>query len=169
MTIELDVEVYQRIQLFPWFAHCGEPGVVDMGVATQPILDIATAMSSLQSILWCDAKTHAQGELTAYLAGQDYAAYGEHWNTLAKQSEAFDESLAIQVTDALVTHGLEKDVAPLILVDVGRAALEISFRRKFRKAPVFFEQLLKVYEAGRLPCGWDGEIDDWPNGKLLVY
>lgn len=31
----------------------------------------------------------------------------------------------------------------------------------------FFTELLMVYEAGHLPCGW--ENGEWPEGRLLVY
>jgi hypothetical protein len=31
--------------------------------------------------------------------------------------------------------------------------------------PSFSDDLLRVYERGRFPCGWKGE---WPNGKLIV-
>jgi hypothetical protein len=30
----------------------------------------------------------------------------------------------------------------------------------------FFHELLTVYQAGHLPCGWIGA---WPEGKLVVY
>ena len=56
-----------------------------------------------------------------------------------------------------------------ILGSLNCAALEKSFRQKFPKAPVFFEQLIEVYEAGRLPCGWEGNVDDWPHGSLVVH
>ena len=32
--------------------------------------------------------------------------------------------------------------------------------------PVFFTRLLPAYEAGRYPCGWEG---DYPEGRLIVF
>jgi hypothetical protein len=57
----------------------------------------------------------------------------------------------------------------LILLELNLAAMEVSYRRKFRKAPAFFERLLDIYEAGHLPCGWEGDLDHWPEGSLLVH
>lgn len=31
---------------------------------------------------------------------------------------------------------------------------------------VFYENVLKIYLAGQLPCGWDGK---YPEGRIMVY
>ncbi len=31
------------------------------------------------------------------------------------------------------------------------------------------ERLLKVYEAGRLPCGWNWSMSDRPVGSVVVF
>jgi hypothetical protein len=54
-------------------------------------------------------------------------------------------------------------------VNVNRACLEMTYRQHFRKAPIFFEHLLQVYESGHVPCGWEGNLDEWPGGRLLVH
>ena len=78
-------------------------------------------------------------------------------------------ALGVQLAALLQGRAWEQSLSLPIVVNINRAALEITFRRRFPKAPVFFEQLLQVYEAGRLPCGWDGDLTGWPTGKLLVH
>ena len=56
-----------------------------------------------------------------------------------------------------------------MLVELNLAALEVTYRRKFANTPTFFEGLLEVYEAGRLPCGWEGDLENWPQGRLIVH
>lgn len=73
------------------------------------------------------------------------------------------------VADLLESRAWDQCLSMPILVDLNLAALEITYRRKFPKAPIFFGRLLEVYEAGHLPCGWVGDLDDWPNGELLVH
>jgi hypothetical protein len=169
MTIQLKNSIYQRLQTSPWFDRCGKIDVSDLGVDCKLVLNRAQVVQSMKSEVWSDVKTHAQGELTSYLAKVDYATYGTHWNKLAKESEGLDKTVAAKVSNSLEVHGLGKEIAELILVDIGHAVLEISFRSKFPEAPVFFEHLLQVYESGHLPCGWEGDLDDWPKGKLLVH
>ena len=77
--------------------------------------------------------------------------------------------IGVQLGCRLEAKAWEHCLSFPILVCTNLAALEITFRRRFRKAPIFFERLLQVYEAGRLPCGWEGKLEDWPNGSLLVY
>jgi hypothetical protein len=78
-------------------------------------------------------------------------------------------ALGVQLAELLERKAWEQCLSFPIVVNTNRAALEITFRRKFPRAPVFFERLLQVYEAGRLPCGWDGRPEEWPIGKLVIH
>ncbi len=42
--------------------------------------------------------------------------------------------------------------------------MEAAYREVLLQ-PLFFDSLIQVYEAGHIPCGWDGE---WPNGQLVI-
>jgi hypothetical protein len=74
-----------------------------------------------------------------------------------------------QMADLLASQAWDQCLFTKIVLDINRAALEISYRRIFPRAPIFFDRVLRVYEAGRLPCGWDGILDTWPDGKLVAY
>ena len=78
-------------------------------------------------------------------------------------------SIGRQVAESPAAGKWEHSLLTKVVVAVNRAALELAYRQKFPKAPVFFETLLRVYEAGRLPCGWGGDLERWPEGRLLVY
>ncbi|GEM_PF-3271140 len=78
-------------------------------------------------------------------------------------------SIGKRMTELRAAKEWDQCLLAKLLVNASRAALEITYRRRFHKAPVFFERLLEVYEAGRLPCGWDGDLDNWPEGKLMVH
>ena len=74
----------------------------------------------------------------------------------------------LKSTDDLMKY-MQIDFLQPILVDLNRAALEIAYRNKYPKVPIFFEHLLRLYEAGRLPCGWNGSMADWPAGNVIAY
>jgi hypothetical protein len=169
VVIELARSIYKQLEDLDWFACCGSPDLPKLSFSVARVLDPEVAADSMSSAVWADAKTHAQGELTGYLARRDYQIYGTHWNKLAKETQSLDETIGASVERSLLVHRLKVEWAPLILTDIGRAALELAFRKRFRLTPVFFEQLLDVYLAGRLPCGWQGDIDRWPEGRLMVH
>ena len=163
-------DVYLLLERIPWLST--------IGTSQRPMVDFAITyldsrddlVRSFTSHLWADAKTEAQGDLTGYLSKHHYNAYGGCWNNLARQSRTLVEKAA----RAMIEEGLDKNGLPIdflqpILVDLNRAALEIAYRNKYPKVPIFFEHLLRLYEAGRLPCGWNGSMADWPAGNVIAY
>jgi hypothetical protein len=52
-----------------------------------------------------------------------------------------------------------------VQLDIQGALMENTYLSSGHRS-FFFSELLWVYEAGHLPCGWRGE---WPAGSLLVY
>jgi hypothetical protein len=78
-------------------------------------------------------------------------------------------SIGKRMADLIAAKAWVQCLHATVLLDINLAAVEVAYRRRFPKAPIFFEHLLQVYEAGHLPCGWDGDLDDWPNGELIVY
>jgi hypothetical protein len=62
-------------------------------------------------------------------------------------------------------HGLDIALVHSVRWDILGALMENAYLRSGHSA-FFFLEMLTVYEAGRFPCGWQGE---WPKGRLLVY
>jgi hypothetical protein len=78
-------------------------------------------------------------------------------------------SLGTRMVELLQARAWAECLIMKTLVNVNRACLEMTYRRQYSKAPVFFEYLLRVYESGHIPCGWEGNIDKWPEGTLLIH
>lgn len=168
--ISLATDVHTRLETVPWLSMVGSRDNLRLGIAFTYVSNRTSAEQLYLSDHWSDVKTRAQGDLTGYLSKHHYNEYGSQWNDLARKSRTILQgTAAAKVQAALVKVGLPPDMLRGILVDLNRAILEISFRRKFPKAPIFFENTLKLYEVGHLPCGWDGNLDKWPTGSLIVY
>jgi hypothetical protein len=163
-------DIYPLLEQVPWLSTIGREQPPQFTFPVTLVNAREAALTAFSSNLWADAKTEAQGNLTGYLAKHYYNSYGGQWNNLAKQSRALVEKAAnVRLAAALAGNALPADMLQPILVDLNRAALEIAYRRKFPRVPVFFENLLRVYEAGRLPCGWHGSMTAWPNGNVIVF
>jgi hypothetical protein len=167
--MDLDPRIYERYRALPWFKHCGEKFCSEIGLAVEQVGTPSAAISGIESDSWTDAGTHAQGELTGYLARTNYEVYGSNWNRLAKLSRArLQDEFMPRLVTALDAIGVTI-ATPRVLLDLNRIALHAAFANRFSGAPVFFEKLLLVYESGHLPCGWRGDLDSWPTGALLLY
>jgi hypothetical protein len=162
--------IYPALEKFPWLSAVGSAVLPDLGFPVTYVKTAEAAMEGFRSTTWADIKTAAQGDLTGYLAKHHYEAYGTHWNKLAKQSRALVESAArAKLEVALKSSGFPTEMLQQILPDINRAAIEIAYRERFPKSPKFFENLLQLYEAGRLPCGWQGDRCLWPKGNLIAF
>lgn len=167
--MDLDPDIYERLKAIKWFARCGERLSDEFDFAVQAVPSLAEAMTGIQSDQWEDARTEAQGELTGYLASNHNDLYGGHWNRLAKASrQRIQIEIMPAVSNALVQMAAEQ-MSDSVLLDLNRIALHASYRKHCRAVPSFFGRLLSIYAAGRLPCGWDGDFDSWPGGKIVVY
>jgi hypothetical protein len=60
---------------------------------------------------------------------------------------------------------LPKDFVDSVSWDILGAAMEDQYLPEGHSS-FFFLELLLIYEAGRVPCGWRGT---WPTGTLLAY
>ena len=168
--MNLDLDFYPHIEQIPWFSTIGFESRLQVDFPVSYLSSPSEAVSGFNSDLWVDVKTEAQGDLTGYLSKHHYSAYGGYWNNLARQSRVLvEKTVGTQIAATLAAKSFPVDMLQPILTDINRAALEVAYRRKFPKAPLFFERLLKIYEAGRLPCGWNGSLANWPHGDVIVF
>lgn len=166
--MELDDDIYARMAEIDWFRDCGRDGLDDLPFPARQGRSAKEAIASALQAAWQDARTEAQGDLTAYLAKHHDSEYDD-WNRLGSLSRRrILDRIMPNVTAAL------RDIhaTPLVdsvLLDLNRIALHSTYSRRFTRIPDFFSRLFLVYQRGRLPCGWEGDIGEWPKGHLLVY
>lgn len=169
VTMKLDPEIYAMLGRIEWFKQCGVVPHDHFDFETESIQSLSVALNGIKSVQWQDVRTEAQGDLTGCLAKKCNNLYGGYWNRLAKESrQRIETEIMPSISEAL----LQLDSAEImgsILLDLNRIALYWSYQKQCRGVPCFFKNLLKVYEVGRLPCGWCGNLDDWPIGRLIVY
>ncbi len=167
--MELNLEIYKRFATVPWFTNCGNSSSSDLNSPFVQVKTVEVAIQKALSELWTDARTEAQGDLTGYLAMKHNDSYGSYWNRLAKTSrEKMQKQIMPDVISALDNVGAVS-LAENVLLDLNRIALYSAYSQRFRGLPDFFAKLFVVYEQGNLPCGWEGDLDAWPNGTLVLF
>ena len=79
------------------------------------------------------------------------------------------DTLNIKLKTALSERGLDNSIAPYALHDLSMSSVALSYQQLFSTIPAFFYRLFNIYRTGHLPCGWEGDLQKWPSGRIVFY
>ena len=159
-------ELEQRLDRVDWFGCCGtdEP-LPQLPFACRAADSWAHAERLCADIAWENFQLDAQAALTVYLTQRHPTAMQGRWNA---QIESVRQWLGEAVTPALRARaeslGLSDTVCVSAEWDLIMAVMEHIYAEY--KMPAHYDAMLRVYEAGRFPCGWNTE---GANGELVYY
>jgi hypothetical protein len=163
--MKLDQEAIRRLRALRLFENCGTPVGRDFAFPHALVFDWKRASELQDSDFWGELCIEAGGDLTGFLAKRAPQYFWE-WNKLAAAANALvKDVIGRRVEEVRREHGLGPLFAQQVERDLGLALLEHSYA--FVKPPVdFARRCFEVYEAGHLPCGWEGV---WPAGQLVIF
>ena len=159
-------DMAHRLSQVRWFSSIGQgPSSLDV---TPPLAWLSSwdeALKASERREWEDATLEAQNQLTLWLHLNAHADY-QSWNERALRIKA---ELLPRLSPAWAPHEAKRpwsqSFKDSLEWNIIGAAVENEYLETGHPA-VFFLELLTVYEAGHVPCGWDGR---WPDGRLLIY
>jgi hypothetical protein len=159
-------DVAGRVRRADWLARLGQPLTLDLTMPVLRVGDWAEAAEGCRDPSWENAQLEAQNQLTLWLHQHDRANY-QRWNEFVGRHK---EEVVTPLSETVLVpyqrrHGLDDAVVHSVQWDILGALMENTYLSSGHRS-FFFTELLWVYEAGHLPCGWRGE---WPVGNLLVY
>lgn len=163
--MELDKNFLERIEKIDWFSNCGKDLPTDLSVdyPLHKIDNWKTAKKYYTAPLWEEVQTIIKNVRITNLttSGRSVAEWNEA-NTLV--GKTVDEILAAKFAALQEQQKLDKQ----IVKDARRHTIMAVMEHQFQAAKIhpFGLNLLKIYEAGHLPCGWEGAR--WPEGQLVV-
>ena len=155
MSMQIPAAAIERLLRIDWFANIGKPASL-AGVRQIEQGDLG---SSLASDAWEATTLEARNAITERLARLHPIKY-QAWNELAGQAKTALQPLWQKLPVALADNATLADLQWILHAYLMEAAY-----REVLLQPLFFDSLIQVYEAGHIPCGWDGE---WPNGQLVI-
>ncbi|MFF2484304.1 hypothetical protein [Paenibacillus sp. NPDC058071] len=162
MAIENDF--VERISKINWFSNCGNALEYSIQFEVVNESNWKRATKHSQSRNWEAITLEVGNQLTEFLSVK-FPDKFRKWNQLVREGKEVIEQYVVPKINEYIN---QKELSPAILDhvkwDVISAIMEYNY--KDEKDPIFFLELLKVYESGNFPCGWKGS---WPNGKLIVY
>lgn len=168
LCMQPDETTLYRMTCIDWFRRCGLGLATNLHMHARFAPNIAAAITSAHGSEWKWVGTEAQGDLTAYLASKHSAEYCD-WNRLGDNIEEHLKLKVMPAVNAALTSLGAESLSDTVLLDLTRIALWSSYKKHFRNVPDFFRMLFIIYDCGHLPCGWDGEIESWPEGRFVIY
>jgi hypothetical protein len=147
-------ETWTFLTEIEWFSNCG----IDSDLPKEK------AMGAIVSPDWENFTLERRNDITGHLATAHRNRESE-WNKVAKGVRGFTEDEVFpRMRDAwaglefpeAARHQVEWDVSSYIQEEI-----YASWR-----VPRFFDQLIEIYRAGHLPCGWLGS---YPDGELQIH
>ena len=144
-----------------WFSHCGKNQ--ELGFEYHQIDNIEEAVLKSQEVSW-ENKVLDEGEdFRIEIKNKNIEDY-KNWNKLAETARNFiNENLHSIWLVYAGNNKLGKEFIESLDWDVIHFILIGKFYQ-YSDTPVFFQNLLKIYESGKFPCGWDEN-----DGQFYVY
>lgn len=153
-----------RLAGVPWFSAVGASSeLVDTrGGLLRRAESLREAAALVSSAEWEAMTADAGARLTGSLHQRCIDDF-QQWNEIPVQVKGLlGGTVAPAARHAAVAWGIELVLVDCASWDVLNAVMEETFAPC--EPPQFFSELLAIYEAGHLPCYWDGA---WPAGVLV--
>lgn len=161
--MQLTQDIVEVINSIPWFTQCAVVETIETTTSSRQVGSWADAEKSFAGSSWEDIGTEAQGDLTEYLSVNHADKYQGQWNNLVKQVRPIvNENVAENARRFQESQGIGPVFVDCVQWDVLNGSMALIYEDC--KPPSFYLDVMKIYQSGHFPCGWDGE---WPNGSLL--
>ena len=165
MTIDNDI--LSMINEIPWFENCGNITEITSNYNYKFVTE-EEMIKSLPSTKWINLETKEFNKLIDWFRTSSICL---DWNRSVREIKKeempkFDLLVKDKIKELfaneqkLVLDSFHYDLLLIIM------KLTISKRFSSNAEPYFFNELLEIYKAGHLPCGWKGS---YPEGTILIY
>ena len=162
--MEMDKEIIKRLLQIDWLSNCGSMDILDIKNDYTYIKRSKEIEKSLENCKWENVGLKASGDFTEYLS-LNHPEEDRYWNQLVSEAK---EKIIVNINQSIISKCCELEIPPhmvdYINWDIVTIAVIYSYKRYYES--VFYSDLLKIYEAGHLPCGWIGR---YPKGKLKIF
>lgn len=151
---------------YPWFASCGTAMSDDIGCSFRMVKSISELRRTMKSRLYENATLAPRNLITEHLS-RNYRERDREWNAITDAAKSAIEPIIgpIVTTRFGADPGFQdiyNDVSWNIL-----AGCMVYIYCDCDLPTHFFSDMLRIYAAGHMPCGWEGS--KWPNGNLIIF
>ena len=161
----LDTAFGPEIFAINWLSNCGcgpNPNLAGTAVAT--IANVGQACACEDAIR---IRTGAGNDMRAYL----WPKFSDHyqlWNEVVAAVNPLAEPGALAIQAFCDLHQLRNWCQVTMRLDIVGYGIWVYYS-EFPDFPTTPVRPMQYYRAGRLLCGWRGDIKRWPDVELLYY
>ncbi|UOQ55549.1 hypothetical protein [Hymenobacter cellulosivorans] len=171
-----DQAFLQRLKDLPLFQHLGEYSIPETTFTQRRLPSSQEVNKHLHSITWENFTLEARNRLTMYLS-KKHPKEDRLWNAI---TEAYKPELSYfkpTIEKYMREYHLDDAFAHDFDWNILGMCMENHYQKIAPRLPSFFLDFLPLYEAGHIPCGWEGPVQEEYTGKpidksagiLLVY
>lgn len=143
---------------FKWLENIGVEENINTRIQTQQILSIKDIEKSIKTDLWSNILLEGQNELSLLLIKNKNTR--DNWNIYVDDSKKiYNKSVKKIIESQLKKNSISSTLKNDISYDFTLLYLLNSYKEKIDEY-CFLQDILKVYEAGHLPCGWIGPVEE---------
>jgi hypothetical protein len=159
--------IKNRLGNISWFAHCGESPQVILADYDLYYFDRGQMIRSHASLKWIRALNQAGNRISDEVVRKHYDRVSGEWNRVAELAGTYFDKVFLDMFEGFrETFGVSEGFVIWNRVAIIEIII-LDHYRHFELDTKFPETVLACYEAGRYPCGWDG--DEWPDGRMCVW
>ena len=162
--MRLDTERKERLLKIDWLSNCGSQDVLNLTNEYIYIKKTKEIEKILDGVKWGNTCMNVVNDLTVYLSFHHQDLY-HYWNPMV--DEAKDDIISVvsqQIIERCNNLGIPEKMVDYIKSNIVNIAVTYSYKQYYELE--FYNDMLKIYEAGHLPCGWLGK---YPGGKFKIY
>ena len=165
MKMTIDNEIKERLLHIDWMKCCGNQNLLELVNEYAYVKNVKNIEKSLEKYKWENVCLDASGELTVYLSLHYSEQYNKYWNIMVDEAKAeIITSISKTIANRCKKLEIPEKMNDYINWDIVTIALAFSYKKYYEST--FYDDMLKIYESGHLPCGWIGR---YPKGKFKIF
>lgn len=166
-NMDLNQMVIDRLKKINWFHNLGNPIKTAIKYDVSYTKSMKSAIKHMNSIRWENIGLEDENELTLYLTLNHKDKYGIVWNELVDEIKRNISPVILKsVMDCASKEKFE--IPPELIEQITWDIISIIMAYTYEqyRTPNLYAEILKIYEEGNIPCGWNGV---YPHGKIIIY
>lgn len=161
--MEIRKEFIDKMLDCPWLQSCGNKDKLELDV--EYLNSWKEAEKKISYSKWENLCIDRHGDLTVFLCLNHGEEYNKYWNEkVGIIKENYISIIEDKINPILLGNILSNKILNNMKWNI-LSLFMLEFYSEFYTSE-FYEDMLKIYLAGHLPCGWSGK---YPKGKFIVY